>query len=146
MATPRLLDRYRKEIVPEMMKLFDYKNKFQVPKLEKIVINVGLGESTQDMKLLEAAQAQLGMITGQKAIATKAKKAIANFKIRRGLPIGCKVTLRRAYMYEFLDRLISVAIPRIRDFRGMSPDSFIIRKLFLWPGTDPFTTMRFLSL
>ena len=125
MATKaRLLERYRSEIVPEMMKLFSYKNRLQVPHLEKIVINVGLGEATQDIKLLEAAQAQLGQITGQKAAITKAKKAIANFKIRKGSPIGCKVTLRRVFMYEFLDRLISVAIPRIRDFRGLSPESF----------------------
>lgn len=124
MTTPRLLGRYRNEIVPEMMKVFGYKNRMQAPRLEKIVINVGLGEATQDIKLLEAAQSELGMITGQKAVITRAKKAIANFKIRRGSPIGCKVTLRRAKMYEFLDRLIAVAIPRIRDFRGMSPDSF----------------------
>jgi large subunit ribosomal protein L5 len=124
MATPRLLERYRAEIVPELMKTFGYKNKLQAPRLEKIVINVGLGEATQDIKFLEAAQAELGSITGQKPVTTKAKKAIANFKIRRGLPIGCKVTLRRAKMYEFLDRLISVSIPRIRDFRGLKPDSF----------------------
>lgn len=124
MVTPRMLERYRNEIVPEMMKLFGYKNKLQAPRLVKIVINVGLGEATQDIKLLESAQAELGMITGQKPVVTKAKKAIANFKIRRGSAIGCKVTLRRARMYEFIDRMISVAIPRIRDFRGLSPDSF----------------------
>lgn len=124
MATPRLMERYRSEIVPEMMKAFGYKNKMAVPHLEKVVINVGLGEATQDIKLLESAQSELAMITGQKPVVTKAKKAIANFKIRKGSSIGCKVTLRRAMMYEFLDRLISVAIPRIRDFRGLSPDSF----------------------
>lgn len=124
MTKPRMLERYRQEIVPEMMKLFGYKNGMQVPRLEKIVINVGLGEATTDIKLLEAAQQELAMITGQKPVVTKAKKAIANFKIRRGSAIGCKVTLRRARMYEFLDRLISVSIPRIRDFRGLSPDSF----------------------
>lgn len=124
MATPRMLERYRSEIVPEMMKIFGYKNSMQVPHLEKIVINVGLGEATQDIKLLESAQQELAMITGQKPVVTRAKKAIANFKIRRGSSIGCKVTLRRARMYEFLDRLISVSIPRIRDFRGLSPDSF----------------------
>lgn len=124
MVTPRLLERYRNEIVPEMMKVFGYKNRMQVPRLEKIIINIGLGEATQDIKLLEAAQNELAMITGQKPVVTKAKKAIANFKIRRGSPVGCKVTLRRARMYEFLDRLIAVAIPRIRDFRGLSPDSF----------------------
>jgi large subunit ribosomal protein L5 len=122
--TPRLLERYRNEIAPEMMKIFNYKNKLQVPKIKKIVINVGLGEATQDIKILESAQSEIAMITGQKPVVTKAKKAIANFKIRRGSSIGCKVTLRRAHMYEFLDRLIAIAIPRIRDFRGLSPDSF----------------------
>lgn len=124
MTTPRLLERYRKEIMPEMVKRFGYKNGMQVPRLKKVVINVGLGEATQDIKFLEATQSELGMITGQKPVVTRAKKAIANFKIRRGSPIGCKVTLRRAMMYEFLDRLIAVAIPRIRDFRGLQPDSF----------------------
>lgn len=124
MATPRLLERYRAEMVPELMKTFGYKNKLEAPKLEKIVINVGMGEATQDIKFLEAAISELAMITGQRPVTTKAKKAIANFKIRKGLPIGCKVTLRRAKMYEFLDRLISVSIPRIRDFRGLKSDSF----------------------
>ncbi|MDP2912403.1 MAG: 50S ribosomal protein L5 [Candidatus Omnitrophota bacterium] len=124
MKTPRLLEKYRNEIILEMMKKFGYKNKLAVPRLEKVVVNVGLGEATQDIKLLEAAQREVAMITGQKTVVTKAKKAIANFKIRRGSAIGCKVTLRRAMMYEFLDRLIAVAIPRIRDFRGLSPDSF----------------------
>jgi len=124
MITPRLVERYRNEIVPEMMKIFNYKNKLATPRVTKVVINVGLGEATQDIKLLEAAQNELAMITGQKAVVTKSKKAIANFKIRKGSSIGCKVTLRRARMYEFLDRLISVAIPRIRDFRGLSAASF----------------------
>lgn len=122
--TPRLLESYRKAIVPEMMKKFGYKNSLQVPRLQKIVLNVGLGEATQDIKMLEAAQNELASITGQKPVTTRAKKAIANFKIRRGSAIGCKVTLRRVMMYEFLDRLISVAIPRIRDFRGLPADSF----------------------
>lgn len=124
MNTPRLLATYRSSIVPEMMKAFNYKNALEVPRLKKIVINVGLGEATQDIKMLEAAQNELAAITGQKPVVTRAKKAIANFKIRRGSAIGCKVTLRRAMMYEFLDRLISVAIPRIRDFRGLPADSF----------------------
>lgn len=124
MAKPRLLERYRMEIVPEMARRFNYKNKLQAPSLKKIIINVGMGEATQDIKFLDAAQGELAAITGQKPIVTKAKKAIANFKIRRGSAIGCKVTLRRAMMYEFLDRLISIAIPRIRDFRGLNPDSF----------------------
>jgi large subunit ribosomal protein L5 len=122
--SPRLLETYRSSIVPEMMKAFGYKNSMQVPKLKKIVINIGLGEATQDIKLLEAAQSELAAITGQKPVTTRAKKAIANFKIRRGSAIGCKVTLRRAMMYEFLDRMISVAIPRIRDFRGLPSESF----------------------
>ena len=124
MAKPRLKERYAKEIIPEMMKRFSYKNRLQVPQLKKIVINVGLGEATQDVKFLDAARQELAMITGQKPIATKARKAIANFKIRKNLAIGCKVTLRRTMMYEFLDRLISVAIPRIRDFRGLPSHSF----------------------
>ena len=124
MVTPRLLERYRNEIVPAMVKTFSYKNKLEAPRLEKVVINIGMGEAIQDIKLLESAQAELAMITGQKPVVTRAKKAIANFKIRKGAPIGCKVTLRRARMYEFLDRMISVAIPRIRDFRGLSVNSF----------------------
>lgn len=124
MAVPRLLTTYRNNIVPEMMKAFNYKNSLQAPRLKKIVVNIGLGEATQDIKMLEAAQNELAVITGQKPVTTRAKKAIANFKTRRGSAIGCKVTLRRSMMYEFLDRLITVAIPRIRDFRGLSPDSF----------------------
>jgi len=124
MVKPRLLETYRKSIVPDMKKAFNYKNDLQVPKIKKIVINVGLGEATQDIKMLEAAQNELAAITGQKPVTTRAKKAIANFKIRKGSAIGCKVTLRRSMMYEFLDRLISVAIPRIRDFRGLPSDSF----------------------
>jgi len=124
MAIPRLKERYAKEIVPDMMKAFQYTNAMQVPKLQKIVINVGLGEATQDIKFLEAAQKELAMITGQQPVVTKAKKAIANFKIRKNSPVGCKVTLRRSMMYEFLDRLIAVAIPRIRDFRGLPASSF----------------------
>ena len=124
MGTPRLLERYRKEIVPDMVKTFGYKNSMQAPKIKKIVLNVGMGEATQDIKMLEAAQNELAAITGQKPVVTRAKKAIANFKIRKGSAIGCKVTLRRSMMYEFLDRMISVAIPRIRDFRGLSANSF----------------------
>ena len=124
MATPRLLEAYRKEIVPQMVKEFGYKNSLETPKIQKIVINIGMGEATQDIKMLEAAQNELAAITGQKPLTTRAKKSIANFKIRKGLPIGCKVTMRRAMMYEFLDRLISIAIPRIRDFRGLPTNSF----------------------
>ena len=124
MYTPRLLEAYRKQIVPEMAKTFGYKNNLQAPKLKKIVINIGMGEAVQDIKILEAAQHELAAITGQKPVTTKAKKSIASFKIRKGIPVGCKVTLRRVMMYEFLDRLISIAIPRIRDFRGLPASSF----------------------
>ena len=121
---PRLLEKYRKEIVPEMVKIMGYKNSMQTPRLKKIVVNMGVGEAIQDIKFLEKSMEELATITGQKPMITRAKKAIANFKIREGQAIGCKVTLRRQRMYEFLDRLISVALPRIRDFRGLSPDAF----------------------
>ncbi len=120
----RLQERFNAEISDEMMRVLGYKNRLEVPRLEKVVINVGMGEAAQDPKLMEAAQKEVAMITGQKPIITRAKKAIANFKIRRGSIVGCKVTLRKAMMYEFLDRMISVAIPRIRDFRGLPPGSF----------------------
>ena len=122
--TPRLLEKYRNEIIPKMMEAFSFKNRLAVPRVDKIVVNMGVGEALQDIKILEKAMEELGQITGQKPILRRAKKAIANFKIRKGLPIGCKVTLRRTIMYEFFDRLISIALPRIRDFRGISPDSF----------------------
>lgn len=121
---PRLLERYKNEVVPEMMKLLGFKSPMRVPRIQKIVVNMGVGEALQDIKLLDKSVEELGMITGQKPVITRCKKAIANFKTREGLPIGCKVTLRRKKMYEFLDRLISVALPRIRDFRGLSVDSF----------------------
>ncbi|MHB1049493.1 MAG: 50S ribosomal protein L5 [Bacteroidota bacterium] len=121
---PRLAEKYKKEIVPAMMKRFQYKNVMQVPKIEKISVNVGVGGATQDAKLLDTAVAELEMITGQKAAVTKAKKAISNFKLREGLPIGARVTLRDRMMYEFFDRLITLAMPQIRDFRGVSDRSF----------------------
>ena len=121
---PRLKEKYLKEIIPDMMKEFSYKNIMEVPKVQKIVLNVGLGEAIQNIKLLDAAQKELSMISGQKAVVTKAKKSIAAFKLRKGVPIGCKVTLRGNMMYEFLDRLISVALPRIRDFKGIPSKSF----------------------
>jgi len=121
---PRLKERYRKEIIPAMMKEFSYKNVMQVPKIKKIVLNIGLGEAIQNIKLLDAAQKELSLITGQKAVITKAKKSIASFKLKQNMPIGCKVTLRGERMYEFLDRLISLALPRIRDFKGVSGKSF----------------------
>jgi len=122
--TPRLLEKYRKEIVPELMKKFGIKNGLAAPRIEKIVINMGVGEAIQDIKILEKSMDELAIITGQKPIIRRSKKAISNFKIRQGLPIGCKVTLRRSMMYEFMDRLVNVALPRIRDFRGVPADSF----------------------
>jgi len=121
---PRLKEKYNKEVIPSMVKGFSYKNVMQVPRLEKIVLNVGLGEAIQNIKLLDAAQKELSLLTGQRAVVTKAKKSIAGFKLRKGMPIGCKVTLRGNRMYEFLDRLISLAVPRIRDFKGLSGKSF----------------------
>jgi len=120
----RLRERYVKEIVPNMQKKFNYKSVMQVPKLDKIVINIGCGDATHNSKLLDAACNDLLQITGQKPVVTKAKKSIAGFKIREGQAIGCKVTLRGERMYNFLDKLISVSLPRVRDFRGLSPKSF----------------------
>jgi large subunit ribosomal protein L5 len=121
---PRLKKKYDDEVVPAMMKEFGYKNTMQVPRLEKITVNVGLGEATQNIKALDTAVAEIAAITGQKPVVTRAKKSIANFKLREGVPIGCMVTLRRDRMYEFLDRLIHVALPRVRDFKGVSDRSF----------------------
>ncbi|MEK6562171.1 MAG: 50S ribosomal protein L5 [Candidatus Binatota bacterium] len=120
----RLKKKYQEEVIPAMMKEFGYKNPLQVPRLEKITLNVGLGEAIQNIKVLDAAVSEVVAITGQKPVITRAKKAIANFKLREGVPIGCMVTLRRERMYEFLDRLIHVALPRVRDFRGVSDRSF----------------------
>ncbi|MGN6757710.1 MAG: 50S ribosomal protein L5 [Thermomicrobiales bacterium] len=122
--TARLRQRYRDEVVPALMSEFGYHNVMQVPKLEKIVVNVGLGEAVQNSKAIEAAVSDIQAITGQKPIVTRAKRSIAAFKLRTGMPIGVKVTLRSDRMYEFLDRLVSIAMPRIRDFRGISPNSF----------------------
>lgn len=120
---PRLFEHYKKNVVPQLMKRFQYKNVMQVPRLEKISVNVGVGQATQDPKLLETAAKELELIVGQKPVITRAKKSISNFKLRAGVPIGCRVTLRRARMYEFLDRFINIAVPRIRDFRGFSEKS-----------------------
>jgi len=122
--TSRLREKYKKEVVSSIMKEFSYKNIMQVPKLEKIIVHATLGEATQNIKLLDAAERELAAITGQRPIITKSKKAIAGFKLKKGVPLGCKVTLRGVRMFEFLDRLISVALPRIRDFRGLSAKSF----------------------
>ena len=120
----RLKDLYNEQIVDAMMKKFQYKNIMEVPKLSKIVVNMGVGEAKENAKLLDAAVSDMEAITGQKAVLTRAKNSVANFKIREGMPIGCKVTLRGEKMYEFADRLINLALPRVRDFRGISTNSF----------------------
>ena len=120
----RYKDLYKNEIMDAMTKKFGYKNVMEIPKIEKIVINMGVGEAKENAKAMEGAVADMETITGQKAVITKAKKSIANFKIREGLAIGCKTTLRGEKMYEFLDRLVNLALPRVRDFRGVNPNSF----------------------
>jgi len=120
----RLKDIYLNEIVPEMIKKFGYKNVMEVPKLNKVVVNMGVGEAKENVKLLDSAIADMAIITGQKPVQTKAKNSVANFKIREGMPIGAKVTLRGNQMYEFVDRLINLALPRVRDFRGVNPNAF----------------------
>jgi large subunit ribosomal protein L5 len=120
----RLQEHYHKMVIPGLMKEFSYTNRMQVPRLECIVLNVGMGEATQNVKLLDSAVKELATITGQHPVVTRARKAIANFKLRKGLPIGAKVTLRGKRMFEFVDRLVTVALPRIRDFKGVSPKSF----------------------
>jgi large subunit ribosomal protein L5 len=141
---PRLLEFYRSECVPRMMQEFRYKSPMQVPRLEKVVINLGLGEAIQNIKLLESAASELAAITGQKAVVTRAKKSIAAFKLREGMPIGCMVTLRRRRMYEFFDKLVNVVLPRVRDFRGVSERAFDgrgnytlgIREQIIFPEID----------
>src|SRR6201997_5015191 len=120
----RLQEKYRSETVPALMKRFSFKNIMAVPKLSKITVTIGLGEASQNVKLLDTAAVELGQIAGQKPVITRAKKSIANFKIRKGMPIGCMVTLRGERMYEFLDRLASIVLPRVRDFKGLPPNSF----------------------
>ncbi len=120
----RLRARYRDDVIPRMMEEFSYANRMQVPRLERVVINVGLGEAVQNVKLLDSVMSELALITGQRPVVTRAKKAIAGFKVRQGIPLGTKVTLRRSRMYEFLDRLLNIGLPRIRDFRGVSPKAF----------------------
>lgn len=124
MATPRLKQKFREEIIPALMKRFNYRSPMQVPRVEKVVINMGVGEAVQNPKVLDGAMQDLALITGQKPAVTRAKKSIAGFKLRAGMPIGCKVTLRGDRMYYFLDKLINIALPRVRDFRGVSPKSF----------------------
>ena len=120
----RLKEQYQNEIVDAMIKKFGYKNIMEVPKLDKVVINMGVGEAKENAKVLESAIADMEKIAGQKAVVTRAKNSVANFKIREGMPIGCKVTLRGEKMYEFVDRLINLALPRVRDFRGVNPNAF----------------------
>jgi len=126
MAT-RLREKYVNEVVPALIEKFKYKNIMEVPKLEKIVLNMGLGEARDNPKLLESAVEELSAIAGQRPVVTRAKKSVANFKIRQGMPVGAKVTLRGDKMYEFLDKLMNIALPRVRDFRGVSPTSFDVR-------------------
>jgi len=140
----RLKEHYSKTVIPEMMKKFKYKNVMEVPRLEKIILNMGVGEAIQNIKILDGAVQELAMISGQKPVITKAKKSIATFKLRKGMPIGCTVTLRKERMYEFYDRLVNVALPRIRDFRGIPPNSFDgrgnfamgIREQFIFPEIE----------
>ena len=120
----RLQDQYKAEIVPKLKEKFGYRNVMQVPKLSKVVVNMGLGDAIENVKVIETAAAEIGIITGQKPVVTKARKSIANFKLREGVPIGVMVTLRRDRMYHFLDKLIGIALPRVRDFKGVSPKGF----------------------
>ena len=120
----RLRDQYENEIKDAMVKKFGYKNVMEIPKLDKVVVNMGVGEAKENAKILEAAMGDMDIITGQKPVATRSKNSIANFKIREGMPIGCKVTLRGEKMYEFVDRLVNLALPRVRDFRGVNPNAF----------------------
>jgi len=123
-AMARLKELYETEMIPQLVKEFSYKNVMEVPKIEKIVINMGLGDAIQNVKILDSAAAEMTSIAGQKPVITKARKSIASFKLREGMPIGCMVTLRKSRMYEFLDRLVNVALPRVRDFKGVSPKGF----------------------
>ena len=121
---PNLKAKYREEVAPALMQKFNYKSSMQIPRIDKVVVNVGCGEARDNAKVLDAVVRDLGVITGQQAIVTKAKKSVANFKVREGMPIGAKVTLRQDKMWEFLDRLFNVALPRVRDFRGVNPNAF----------------------
>jgi large subunit ribosomal protein L5 len=140
----RLQEKYQKELLPELMQELQLKNVMEAPRIEKVVVNMGLGEAIQNIKVLESAVVELGRITGQKAMITRAKRSIAQFKLREGMPIGCSVTLRRQRAYEFLDRLINVALPRVRDFKGISPKAFDgrgnytlgIREQIIFPEID----------
>jgi len=140
----RLREAYKETVVPQLIKSFNYRNTMEVPRLQKIVINMGLGEAIQNVKILDSAQKEIAAIAGQKPVVTRAKKAIANFKLREGMPIGCMVTLRRERMYEFFDRLVNLSMPRIRDFKGVSAKAFDgrgnyalgIREQIIFPEID----------
>jgi large subunit ribosomal protein L5 len=144
MANPRMKDIYEQQVRKQLTEKFGYKNSMEVPKITKIVVNMGVGEAAQDSKKLTAAASEMAAITGQKPILTKSRKAIANFKLREGQGVGCKVTLRREHMYEFLDRLINIALPRVRDFRGVNGKSFDgrgnyalgLKEQFIFPEID----------
>ena len=144
MANPRMKDIYEQQVRKQLTEKFGYKNTMEVPKITKIVVNMGVGEAAQDSKKIQLAAAEMAAITGQKPILTKSRKAIANFKLRENQPVGCKVTLRREHMYEFLDRLINIALPRVRDFRGVSGKSFDgrgnyalgLKEQFIFPEID----------
>jgi len=144
MAMSRLKERYNREITAKLMKEFGYTNPMQVPRLEKLLINMGLGEAIQNIKVLDSAMEEIKAITGQKPVATKARRSIANFKLRKGMSIGCMVTLRKERMYEFFDRLVNIALPRVRDFKGVSGKSFDgrgnyslgIREQIIFPEID----------
>lgn len=144
MANPRMKDIYEQQVRKQLTEKFGYKNTMEVPKITKIVVNMGVGEAAQDSKKIQMAAAEMAAITGQKPVLTKARKAIANFKLRENQPVGCKVTLRREHMYEFLDRLINIALPRVRDFRGVSGKSFDgrgnyalgLKEQFIFPEID----------
>ena len=150
MSTPRLLERYRRDLVPQLVKDMGFQNTMEVPRLTKVVVNMGVGAATQDPKFLDLAANELAQITGQRPVITRAKKAISNFKIKKNQPIGCKVTLRGAMMYEFLDRLLNVAMPRIRDFRGVSNTAFDgqgnytlgLSEQVIFPEVDPDKIQR----
>jgi large subunit ribosomal protein L5 len=143
-ANPRMKDIYEQQVRKQLTEKFGYKNTMEVPKITKIVVNMGVGEAAQDSKKIQMAAAEMAAITGQKPVLTKARKAIANFKLRENQPVGCKVTLRREHMYEFLDRLINIALPRVRDFRGVSGKSFDgrgnyalgLKEQFIFPEID----------
>jgi large subunit ribosomal protein L5 len=143
-ANPRMKDIYEQQVRKQLTEKFGYKNSMEVPKITKIVVNMGVGEAAQDSKKIQMAAAEMAAITGQKPVLTKARKAIANFKLRENQPVGCKVTLRREHMYEFLDRLINIALPRVRDFRGVSGKSFDgrgnyalgLKEQFIFPEID----------